>query len=256
MIRINTSDLEVGYGKKTIIKNINIDIQKGEIVALIGPNGAGKSTVLKSITKQLKRISGDIKILDADIDNIHQTELARTMAYVSTDRISVDMTSCYDIVSQGRYPYTNKFGTLGVEDRAEIEKALKMVNAYDLRNEDFSRISDGQKQKIKLAMAICQKPDIIVLDEPTSFLDIKHKIEILEILKDMADSGMTVVMSLHELELVRIIADKVICVDKGEVIKFAGIEEVFTLDFISRLYHIEKNIFSEYSDKLGLRLAK
>ena len=84
MIRINTSDLEVGYGKKTIIKNINIDIQKGEIVALIGPNGAGKSTILKSITKQLKRISGDIKILDADIDSIHQTELAKTMAYVST----------------------------------------------------------------------------------------------------------------------------------------------------------------------------
>ena len=131
-------------------------------------------------------------------------EVSKKLAVVLTERMRPELMTCEDVVSTGRYPYTGTLGILSAEDKEKVKSAMEMVHAWDLKDRDFTAISDGQRQRILLARAICQEPEIIILDEPTSFLDIRHKLELLAILKKMVlEKQMTVIMSLHELDLAR-----------------------------------------------------
>lgn len=237
-------DLSVGYNGNSLIRDINIGINKGEIVTLIGPNGSGKSTILKSITRQLKVVGGNVFFDDTSFLKLPYKELASKMAVVLTDRIKTELMTCHDIVATGRYPYTGRLGILTQEDECLVEEAMQAVHAQELGNRDFNAISDGQKQRVLLARAICQDPDVIVLDEPTSFLDVKYKLELLSILERMArQKKITVIMSLHEIDLAQKISDKIICV-KGETISHYGNpEEVFTEEIIRELYGINNGYF-------------
>ena len=237
-------DLSVGYNGNSLIRDINIGINKGEIVTLIGPNGSGKSTILKSITRQLKVVGGNVIFDDTSLLKLPYKELASKMAVVLTDRIKTELMTCHDIVATGRYPYTGRLGILTQEDECLVEEAMQAVHAQELGNRDFNAISDGQKQRVLLARAICQDPDVIVLDEPTSFLDVKYKLELLSILERMArQKKITVIMSLHEIDLAQKISDKIICV-KGETISHYGSpEEVFTEEIIRELYGINNGYF-------------
>lgn len=237
-------DLSVGYNGNSLIRDINIGVNKGEIVTLIGPNGSGKSTILKSITRQLKVVGGNVFFDDTSLLKLPCKELASKMAVVLTDRIKTELMTCHDIVATGRYPYTGRLGILTQEDECLVEEAMQAVHAQELGNRDFNAISDGQKQRVLLARAICQDPDVIVLDEPTSFLDVKYKLELLSILERMArQKKITVIMSLHEIDLAQKISDKIICV-KGETISHYGSpEEVFTEEIIRELYGINNGYF-------------
>lgn len=237
-------DLSVGYNGNSLIHDINIGINKGEIVTLIGPNGSGKSTILKSITRQLKVIGGNVFFDDTSLLKLSYKELASKMAVVLTDRIKTELMTCHDIVATGCYPYTGRLGILTQEDERLVEEAMQAVHAQELGNRDFNAISDGQKQRVLLARAICQDPDVIVLDEPTSFLDVKYKLELLSILERMArQKKITVIMSLHEIDLAQKISDKIICV-KGETISHYGSpEDVFTEEIIRELYGINNGYF-------------
>ena len=239
-----TKNLAVGYDGQTLIRDITIDVEKGEIVTLIGPNGAGKSTILKSITRQLKTIAGTVTIDRSDLKHLSLKELATRMAVVLTERMKPELMTCRDIVATGRYPYTGRLGILTAEDEAKVDAAMEAVHALELCDRDFNAISDGQRQRILLARAICQEPEIIILDEPTSFLDIRHKLELLSILRGMAkEKGITVIMSLHEIDLAQKVSDKILCV-KGETIDTYGTpEEVFDEDNIRALYDIEQGFF-------------
>ncbi len=243
-IYFSTKDLAVGYDGKVLIHDISIEIQKGEIVTLIGPNGSGKSTILKSITRQLKTIGGSVWIQSEELDRISQRELAKKMAVVLTERMRPELMTCRDIVSTGRYPYTGRLGLLTPEDEEIVSRAMERVHALELSDRDFNAISDGQRQRVLLARAICQEPEIIILDEPTSFLDIRHKLELLSILRSMArEKGITVIMSLHEIDLAQKISDKVICV-KGEIIARHGApEDVFSEKVIRDLYSLEQGSY-------------
>ena len=234
-----TADLSVGYNGKTLIRDIEIRLRAGEILTLIGPNGAGKSTILKSITKHLAAIRGDSFIADASVGAMSYKELSRKLAVVLTERIKGELLTCWDVVATGRYPYTNTLGLLSGADREKVAAALETVHAADLADRDFTAISDGQRQRILLARAICQEPEIIVLDEPTSFLDIRHKLELLTILRAMAkEKGITVILSLHEIDLAQKISDKILCV-RGETIEYFGTpEEIFRQEIIDELYGI------------------
>ena len=206
-------NLSVGYDKNALIHDICIGIEKGEIVTLIGPNGSGKSTILKSITRQLQIIGGKVYFDDRNLNSFSYKELSTRMAVVLTERMRPELMTCHDIVATGRYPYTGRLGILSRKDEEKVEEAMRAVHAESLGSRDFNNISDGQRQRVLLARAICQEPDIIILDEPTSFLDIKHKLDLLSILRDMAKKKqITVIMSLHEIDLAQKIADKIICV--------------------------------------------
>lgn len=239
-----TKNLSVGYDGNTLIHDITIDIEKGEIVTLIGPNGSGKSTILKSITRQLQLIAGTVYLENKNLSKIGHKELSKQMAVVLTDRMKPELMTCHDVVATGRYPYTGRLGILKKEDEEKVEECLKMVHASELGSRDFNAISDGQRQRVLLARAICQEPDIIILDEPTSFLDIRHKLELLSILRRMAkEKGITVIMSLHEIDLAQKISDKIICV-KGDVISHYGNpDDIFKSNIIKELYEIDNGFF-------------
>lgn len=237
-------DLSVGYNGNSLIRDINIGINKGEIVTLIGPNGSGKSTILKSITRQLKVVGGNVFFDDTSLLKLPYKELASKMAVVLTDRIKTELMTCHDIVATGRYPYTGRLGILTQEDECLVEEAMQAVHAQKLGNRDFNAISDGQKQRVLLARAICQDPDVIVLDEPTSFLDVKYKLELLSILERMArQKKITVIMSLHEIDLAQKIADKIICVKGDTISHFGRPEDIFEENMIRDLYDINNGFF-------------
>ena len=167
---ISTKDMTVGYHSVPLIKNIELNVKPGEILTLIGPNGSGKSTILKSITKQLSLISGTVYLDRQSMQSMTEQEISRKMSVVMTERIHAELMTCEDVVSTGRYPYTGRLGILTAYDKEKVREAMEMVHALELADRDFSAISDGQKQRVLLARAICQEPEIIVLDEPTSFL--------------------------------------------------------------------------------------
>ena len=237
-------DLSVGYNGNSLIRDINIGINKGEIVTLIGPNGSGKSTILKSITRQLQIIGGKVYFDDRNLNSFSYKELSTRMAVVLTERMRPELMTCHDIVATGRYPYTGRLGILSREDEEKVEEAMRAVHAESLGSRDFNNISDGQRQRVLLARAICQEPDIIILDEPTSFLDIKHKLDLLSILRDMAKKKqITVIMSLHEIDLAQKIADKIICVKGDTISHFGKPEDIFEENMIKELYEINNGFF-------------
>ena len=236
--------LTVGYDKKPLIKDICIGIEKGEIVTLIGPNGSGKSTILKSITRQLKLVGGNVEFDGKNLHELSFRELSTKMAVVLTERMKPELMTCHDIVATGRYPYTGRLGMLTREDEEKVEKAMRAVHAEELGGRDFNAISDGQRQRVLLARAICQEPEVIILDEPTSFLDIRHKLELLAILRRMAkEKGITVIMSLHEIDLAQKISDKVVCVKGDRIAGFGNPEEIFTEEKMRELYGIDNGYY-------------
>ncbi|MGN1383295.1 MAG: ABC transporter ATP-binding protein [Eubacterium sp.] len=233
-----------GYGKKIIVGPVSLKIPKGRITTLIGPNGAGKSTMLKSITGELSLLSGKILLFGRDMQTLSQREIASQVAAVLTERIHPELLTCRDIVAVGRYPYTGAFGLLTDEDEQKIDQALKDVHAEEIADRDFEQISDGQKQRILLARALCQEPDLLILDEPTSYLDIKYKLDLLTVLQEMTRSrGMTVVMSLHEIDLAQKVSDLVICVGNSGQLKAGTPEEIFRKDTIRDLYGMEHGYY-------------
>ena len=233
----STRDLSVGYRGVPLIKDIGIGIGKGEILTLIGPNGAGKTTILKSIIRQLDLIGGAVYIDGRDASAFSGNEFARQLSVVLTERVKPEMMTCGDVESTGRYPYTGKFGVLSKEDKRIVAESMDLVRVGNLKDRDFRQTSDGQKQRVMLARALCQEPSILVLDEPTSFLDIRYKLEFLSIIQKMSrERGLTVIMSLHEIDLAERISDKVACVKGDRIDCFGTPEEIFRGDYIKELY--------------------
>ena len=253
MSYLETKDLAVGYHGKPLIEDIALHVQRGRIVTLIGPNGSGKSTILKTIIGQLSKVSGTV-FLDGKAMEAHsRNEIARRMAILMTARMEPELMTCRDVVGTGRYPYTGKLGILTSEDRAIVERSLVQVGGLDFADRPFANISDGQRQRILLARALCQEPEIIVLDEPTSFLDIRYKLELLTILKRMVrEEDLAVLMSLHELDLARRVSDTVVCVAGDHIDRVGPPEEIFTRDYIAKLYHMEPGRYDPCFSTLDL----
>ena len=236
--------LSVGYDGHALIKDICLSIDKGEVVTLIGPNGAGKSTILKSISRQMQAIAGAVYIDQQDMAKIPRHALAQRMALVLTQRTNPELMSCRDVVAMGRYPYTGRLGVLSQVDEELVSLAMRTVRVEALSERDFAAISDGQRQRVLLARALCQQPEVIILDEPTSFLDIRHKLELLSLLREMArEQGITVIMSLHEIDLAQKVSDKIVCVKGDRIDRFGVPEDVFSESGVQALFDVEQGFF-------------
>lgn len=250
---LQTDALSVGYNGKTLISKVALSVQRGRIVTLIGPNGSGKSTILKTIIGQLPSISGSVFLDGADMRNRSRGDVARRMAILMTARMDPELMTCRDVVSSGRYPYTGKLGILTAEDRKIVDESLRRTDAEAFADRPFQAVSDGQRQRILLARALCQQPELIVLDEPTSYLDIRYKLELLTILKRMVrEEDLAVLMSLHELDLARRVSDTVVCVAGDHIDRVGPPEEIFTRDYIAKLYHMEPGRYDPCFSTLDL----
>lgn len=234
-----TDGLSAGYGKHVILSGVGITVCRGEITTLIGPNGCGKSTLLRTAAKQLAALSGAVFIDGKSLSEISPNALARKLSILLTERISPELMTCRDVVESGRYPYTGQLGILSAADREAVAEAMEQTSTTELSELDFGRISDGQRQRVMLARAICQQPELLILDEPTSYLDIRHKLELLNTLKRLVrEKNIAVLMSLHELDLAERISDKIVCIDNGRVGRVGTPEEIFSGGCISSLYGI------------------
>ena len=249
--------LSVGYGKRVLLKDLCASILPGQILTLIGPNGAGKSTVLKTVSHHLARMGGVVRVGGEDIERMDGHELAKRLSVVLTERVRPELMTCYDVAASGRYPYTGRFGMLTAQDRNIIAQSLALVHAEELADKPFARVSDGQRQRVMIARALCQQPRVLVLDEPTSFLDIRYKIELSAILLHLArEQGVTIVMSLHEIDLAARVSDLVMGIGAHGVEVFGAPEAVFTEANVTRLYGISSGAYDALSGSVELPSAE
>ena len=255
-IRLHTQELSVGYNKKTLIGGIELTLRQGQIMTLIGPNGAGKSTILKSLIRQLPLTGGAVYLDGKDMAALGERDIARKLSVLMTAHLRPELMTCFDVAATGRYPYTGRLGILSQADRDKTRQSLELVHAAGLAGQDFSRVSDGQRQRVLLARALNQEPQVLVLDEPTSFLDIRHKLELLAILKDMVrERELAVVMSLHELDLAQKISDWVVCVHGDSIARQGPPEEIFTARYITQLYGAARGSYNALFGSLELEAA-
>jgi iron complex transport system ATP-binding protein len=249
----HTEGLTVGYHGVPLIRDIELSLRKGEILTLIGPNGAGKTTILKSIIRQLSPVGGLVYLDGKEMGELSGKELSTKLSVVLTDRVRPELMTCEDVVATGRYPYTGRFGILSEEDHRIVKESMELVHIEELADRDFLKTSDGQKQRIMLARAICQEPDIIVLDEPTSFLDMRYKLEFLSIIQKMSrQKNLSVIMSLHELDLAGRISDKIACVRGDKIDRFGTPEEIFSEGYVPKLYQMTTGSYDERTGNLEL----
>ena len=236
-----TQNLAMGYGKAPLAEAIALGVRRGQILTLIGPNGAGKSTLLKTLAGQLAPLGGTVLLGGQDLAAYTGTARAQRLALMLPHTRRTELTTCFEFAAAGRIPYTGRLGILSEADKQAVRDALALVGASHLADRDFNCISDGQRQRILLARAICQQPEILLLDEPTSFLDIKGKIELLTILQKLAhQQHLAVIVSLHELDMAQKIADAVVCVSPQSVSGVLTAKEAFAPENIQALYDLSR----------------
>ena len=233
-----TSNLNAGY-ESDVVKDISLAVFPGKIVTLIGPNGSGKSTILKTVAGLLEPRGGVIMLEGLNKADIGSKEASKILAAVMTGRINPELMTCKDVIESGRYPYTGLFGKLSEEDVRKVDEAMAATDTADIADKDFRNISDGQRQRVLLARAIAQDPRVLILDEPTSFLDIRYKIDILTRIRKLAtEKNIAVLMSLHEPEIAMKLSDTVVAVGDGKVLRMGTVDEVFTEKFIRELFKL------------------
>ncbi len=247
---LRTEALTAGYGDKAVLKDLAFSVCPGKITALVGPNGAGKSTLLKTIARQLAPVGGTAFLGEEDLFSMKEQDAARRMSVILTERPRAELMTCFDVAALGRYPYTGRLGILSEKDRAKVFETMELIGVRALADREFSKVSDGQRQLVMLARAICQEPELLVLDEPTSYLDIRHKIGFLTILKKLTrERHIAVLVSLHELELAVQAADTVICVRDGKADRSGDPKEILTEAYIEELYGMEPGSYSAFFKK-------
>lgn len=220
---LKTESLTIGYTSKkqqtVIVSNINIALQQGELVGMVGANGIGKSTLLRTLTKVQQPLNGSIFINNKSLDNTSYLELSKSMSVVLTEQPASKNLTVFELIALGRQPYTNWVGNLSETDISIIEKALIQTNIQQLQDKKCFELSDGQLQKVMIARALAQDTNLIVLDEPTTHLDMYHKAYILKLLKTLAkDTNKTILFSSHEIDLAIQLCDRMLVMTDSQVI--------------------------------------
>ncbi|MEJ5240971.1 MAG: ABC transporter ATP-binding protein [Anaerolineales bacterium] len=204
-----TRSLTIGYPRKPLASNLDLELRPGEMVCLLGPNGVGKSTLLRTLAGMQPALGGKVLLNGRDIHSMPASELARHLAVVLTTRLEVGHLPVYTLVSLGRHPYTNWFGLLRARDHAAIRRALEYTDSLSLADRFFHELSDGERQRVLIARALAQEPQVLLLDEPTAFLDLPRRIETLRLLRRLArQTGCAVLLSIHDLDLALRLADR------------------------------------------------
>ena len=252
---INIKKLKVGYDKKIIIEELNLSLEKGKITSIIGSNGCGKSTLLKSIGRILKKENGEIFILDKNMNDMKSKEIAEKLAILSQNPTAPSQLKVEELVSYGRYPHRTNVSKLSNEDKQKIEWALKVTNTFEFRYRELSDLSGGQRQRVWLAMALAQETDILLLDEPTTFLDMSHQLEVLNIVKNLNDKhGCTVVMVLHDVNHAAKYSDFIVAMKDGKILYKNTPDLIMKKEVLKDIYNINAELITNENYNVPLCL--
>lgn len=216
MTVLETHNLIVGYGRRTVLSDVNVRVPEGSFTALIGANGSGKSTLLRTLSGTQAALGGSIWLNGNELSHMRRSNLAKSLAMVLTDRSGGGGLSVGETVEIGRHPYTGLLGRLTEEDRRIVDRSLEAVGMYGMKKRLLGTLSDGERQKVMIARALAQNTPLIILDEPTAFLDVAGRIEITALLRRLADSGKAIVLSTHDVSSAIASADMLWIVDKRE----------------------------------------
>ncbi|MDM5357299.1 ABC transporter ATP-binding protein [Peribacillus sp. ACCC06369] len=240
MVRLYTENLNIGYGERLIVKDLSVEIPDKKITTIIGSNGCGKSTLLKAITRIIPNQSGMVVLDGMNISKESTKILARKMAILPQTPESASGLTVGELVSYGRFPYQKGFGRLTQKDYDVIDWALEVTGTKDFKFRPVDALSGGQRQRVWIAMALAQETEIIFLDEPTTYLDMAHQLEVLELLQRLnVEQERTIVMVLHDLNQAARFADYIIALKDGEIVKAGDCEEVITHEVLKEVFHID-----------------
>ena len=244
---LDVKDLHAGYGGVEIVHGVSFSVRSGEILTFIGQNGSGKSTLLKTLSGHIPPIAGEIMIGGKSVSSISRGERAKLVSAMLTDRPKTELMTCRDVVETGRFPYTGTFGLLGENDKRSVAEAMELTDTAKIAGRYFSEISDGQKQRVMLARAVCREPKVLLFDEPTSFLDIHYKLTFLEMLDRLRkERSIAVVMSLHETDLASKISDAVMLLKNGECTGIGKPEDLLDRDTLIKHFDISESLYDKY----------
>ncbi|UPA31327.1 ABC transporter ATP-binding protein [Terrisporobacter glycolicus] len=234
------NNLEIKIGDKTILKDINLDIKEGEVTCILGKNGCGKTTLLKTMCKDIKPTRGEILLNNKNIRNIKPKEFSKEVAYLTQHRNIITDLSVEELVSHGRFTHRKVFEKENLHHEEIIKWAMEKANIYHMKDRLLSCLSGGELQRAWIAMNIAQKPKILILDEPTTFLDISHQIEVLSLIKELNKSeNMTVIMVLHDINHALRFCHNGVLIKNGKVYDFGIIREIINEKSIEDVFEIE-----------------
>ena len=245
---IQLHDFSIGYGERTLLHEVEAAIPKGSLTALIGRNGTGKSTLLRAIAGLGTTVSGDVALCGRPLASLTPHELSTTVGFVTTDKVRIANLACEDVVALGRAPYTNWIGRMQEADRAVVERSLRLVGMSAFARKTMDRMSDGECQRVMIARALAQDTPIILLDEPTSFLDLPNRYELCTLLRRLAhDHRKCILFSTHELDIALSLCDSIALIDPP-VLRYLPTPDMACSGYIERLF---SNSFVTFDTESG-----
>lgn len=246
MIRLTTSSLDIAYDDRLIVQDLNIAIPQGKITALVGANGSGKSTILKTMARIMNPSYGSVLLDGKSIHKQSTKEIAKQLAILPQNPTAPDGLTVAELVSYGRFPYQKGFGSMSKDDRSVVQWAIEATVMAEFADRPVDQLSGGQRQRAWIAMALAQETDILFLDEPTTFLDMAHQLEVLHLLQKLnANNNRTVVMVVHDLNHAARYAHHMIAIKSGSVVGEGTPSEVMTQDIMREVFNIEADIVSD-----------
>ncbi len=243
---LTASKIASGYDRKVIIRDIDLEIPCNKISVIIGANACGKSTLLKTMSRLIKPKSGTISLDGKSIHELNPKLLAQQLGLLPQSPIIPEGITVGDLVSRGRFPYQGMLRGKNMDDYKAVEDALTMTGILDLADKNVDELSGGQRQRVWIAMALAQKTDILLLDEPTTFLDITHQVEILDLLTDLNHKyGTTIVMVLHDINLSARYADYIFAIENGTLLSKGKPKDIITRELIKKVFHMDCTIIDD-----------
>ncbi len=235
---LEAKNISTSYGKKDVLKNVSLSFEKGKITAITGPNGCGKTTLLNSLSGIIKIKSGGVFIEGEDISGFKEKALAKKIAYLAQGKTAPEMTVSR-LVLHGRFPHTGFSGIYGKSDRDAAFSAMEKLDILHLAHLPISTLSGGMMQNVFIAMALCQDTDYILLDEPTTYLDIANQIKLMTLLKKLTSEGKGIITVLHDLPLALCYSDKIAVMNEGEILSYGTPESIYTSGIIKTVFDAE-----------------
>ncbi|HDR7658523.1 MULTISPECIES: ABC transporter ATP-binding protein [Bacillus] len=240
---LSAKNLETSYEKLTVFRDLNVEIQEGKVTTIIGPNGCGKSTLLKTMGRILKQKSGKVYLQGQDLNTIPTKEIAKQLALLPQTPIAPGELKVEELISYGRYPHRNNVNKLTSKDKEMIDWALDITKTSEFRTRQIANLSGGQRQKVWLAMALAQETEVLLLDEPTTYLDMSHQLDVLQIVENLnKEHNCTVVMVLHDINHAARFSDEIIAMKEGEIVTTGSPEEIITNEVLKEVFHIDARV--------------
>ncbi|PQM75468.1 ABC transporter ATP-binding protein [Corynebacterium sp. J010B-136] len=243
---LHVKDVSVGYGERTVLDTLNVDIKRGAVTSIVGPNGCGKSTLLRTMSRLLNPTNGEIVLDGKSIHDIPTRKLATQLGLLPQTPIAPDGIVVADLVGRGRTPHQGILGRWSQQDYDIVAEALETTGISDLAERSIDELSGGQRQRVWIAMALAQRTDTLLLDEPTTYLDVKHQLDVLDLLTELnRDRGTTIVMVLHDLNLAARYSDELVAVSGGKVFAHGHPREVITKENVKSVFGIDSVIITD-----------